>query len=170
MYVTTFTKSNLASLVCLAAFCCACWAGKAIAVPAPPGGQRGLDFLSDAVGKYPGNIGLWDHALLHPRLSALLGKRLAFFRSNMWNTTAVSRQGRLLYVTGTRLPLAGLDGAVFVADLQRDTVWICVMISGQLFEYREHPLPPDLPAEVAFFIDAWRAISRAGGAPHISYQ
>jgi hypothetical protein len=44
------------------------------------------------------------------------------------------------------------------------------MISGQLFEYREHPLPPDLPAEVAFFIDAWRAISRAGGAPHISYQ
>lgn len=162
------TGARLASWVAL--FCCACWAGGASAVFTPPGTERGLAFLEDAVGKYPREIGLWDHASLYPRLSVLLGKRLPFFRSNMWNTTAVSRQGRLVYVTGTRLPLTGRDGAVFVADLQRDTVWAWIMISGRLFEYRERPVQPDLPAEVALFIDNWRTISRAAGAPGLSYQ
>ena len=75
-----------------------------------------------------------------------------------------------MYVTGTRQPLAGLDGAVFVADLERNTVWIWLMISGQIYEYREQPLQPELPAEVAFFIENWRAISRAGRTPALSYQ
>jgi hypothetical protein len=88
----------------------------------------------------------------------------------MWNTTVVSRQGPLVYVTGTRQPLAGLDGAVFVADLERNTVWIWLMISGQIFEYRENPLQPALPAEVSFFIENWRELSRAGGTPAVSYQ
>jgi hypothetical protein len=125
----------------------------------PAGFQRGLGFLESAVGNDPGTIGLWNHALLRPRLTTLLGKRRAFFYGNMWNTTVVSRQGRLVYVTGTRQPLAGLDGAVFVADLERNTVWIWLMISGQIFEYREHPLQPELPAEVAFFIENWRSFS-----------
>ena len=60
---------------------------------------------------------------------------------------------------GTGQALAGLDGAVFVADLERNIVWIWLMISGQIFEYREHPLQPELPAEVAFFIENWRSLS-----------
>jgi hypothetical protein len=169
--MTGITNRRSARRACVAALlCCAWWAGTAAAVLAPAGDQRGLGFLESVVGEYPGKLGLWDHKQLHPRLHALLGKRLAFFRSNMWNTTAVTRQGSLVFVTGSRLPLAGRDGAVFVADLQRDTVWIWVMISGQLFEYREHPLQPDLPPDVALFIDNWRANNRAGNAPPLPYQ
>ena len=171
MKMTLRSAGRGTRLSCVAAVLCwACSSSNAGAVIAPSGTQRGLGFLENAVGDYPGKIGLWNHALLHPRLSALLGKRRAFFYSNMWNTIAVSRQGRLVYVTGTRQPLAGLDGAVFVADLERNTVWIWLMISGQIYEYREQPLQPELPAEVAFFIENWRAISRAGRTPALSYQ
>jgi hypothetical protein len=169
--MTTLSAGHRTWLSCAVALLCwACSSSNAGAVVAPPGSQRGLGFLELAVGDYPGKIGLWNHAVLRPRLSALLGKRRAFFYSNMWNTTVVSRQGRLVYVTGTRQPLAGLDGAVFVADLERNTVWIWLMISGQMFEYREQPLQPELPAEVALFIENWRAINRAGQAPAVSYQ
>jgi hypothetical protein len=144
--------------------------GNAGATVAPGGSQRGLGFLESAVGDDPAKLGLWNHALLRPRLSALLGKRRAFFYSNMWNTTVVSRRGSLVYVTGTRQPLAGLDGAVFVADLERNSVWVWLMISGRVFEYREHPLQQALPAEVAFFIENWRETSRAERTPAVSYQ
>jgi hypothetical protein len=170
MKMTAFGVAHGVRLACAAAVCWACWCGQATAVLAPQDAQRGLGFLGRLVGEYPAKTGLWDHRLLHRRLHALLGKRFAFFRANMWNTTAVSRQGSLVYVTGTRLPLAGRDSAIFVADIARDTVWVWLMISGQLFEYRERPLAPDLPAEVALFIDNWRAMSRAGGAPAASYQ
>ena len=100
---------------------------------APPGLERNLALLEAAVGQYPRQTGLWDHAMLHRRLASLLGKRLPFFRSNMWNTTVIARQGNLIFVTGSRLPLAGHDGAVFIADLRRDTLWVWVMISGRLF-------------------------------------
>lgn len=171
MSMPAFGAVQAARLACAAAvFCSLCWPGQAAAVDAPPDAQRGLGFLGSLVGEYPAKTGLWDHRLLNQRLHALLGKRLAFFRANMWNTTTVSRQGTLVYVTGTRLPLAGRDGAIFVADIARDTVWVWLMISGQLFEYRERPLAPDVPAEVALFIDNWQAISRAGGAPAASYQ
>lgn len=158
-------------LSCAAALLCwACSSSNAGAVVTPPGSQRGLGFLEHAVGDYPGKIGLWNHADLHPRLFALLGKRRAFFYSNMWNTTVVSRRGQLVYVTGTRQPLAGLDGAVFIADLERNTVCVWLMISGRMFEYREQPLRPELPAEISLFIENWRVISRARQAPAVSYQ
>lgn len=144
--------------------------GIAEATVEPGGSQRGLGFLESAVGDDPAKLGLWNHALLRPRLSALLGKRRAFFYGNMWNTTVVSRRGSLIYVTGTRQPLAGLDGAVFVADLERNSVWVWLMISGRIFEYREQPLQQALPAEVAFFIENWHEASRAGRTPAVSYQ
>lgn len=168
--MTTLTAGHGTRLSCAAVLVWACWAGNADAVTAPSGAKSGLSFLESAVGDYPRTSGLWNHALLRPRLSALLGKRRAFFYGNMWNTTLVSRQGSLVYVTGTRQPLAGLDGAVFVADLQRDTVWIWLMISGQIFEYSEHPLQPELPAGAALFIENLRAVSRAGQTPAVSYQ
>ena len=170
MKMTAYGAAYGARIACAAAVCWACWSGQATAVLGPPDAQRGLGFLGSLVGEYPAKTGLWDHRLLYRRLHALLGKRFAFFRANMWNTTAVSRQGSLVYVTGTRLPLAGRDSAIFVADIARDTVWVWLMISGQLFEYRERPLAPDLPAEVALFIDNWRIMSRAGSAPAASYQ
>ena len=142
-----------------AVLCWACISGHAEATVAPGSSQRGLGFLESAVGGDPAKLGLWNHALLRPRLSALLGKRRAFFYGNMWNTTVVSRRGSLVYVTGTRQALAGLDGAVFVADLERNSVGVWLMISGQVFEYREQPLQQALPAEVAFFIENWRALS-----------
>lgn len=142
----------------------------AAASVAPPGVERRLAFLENAVGQYPRETGLWDHALLHRRLSALLGKRLPFFRSNMWNTTTVSRREHLVFVTGSRLQLTGKDGAIFVADLRSDTLWVWVMISGRLFEYRERPAQPELPAEVALFLENWRAATRASAAPTASYQ
>lgn len=37
------------------------------------------------------------------------------------------------------------------------------MISGRLFEYREHPAQPELPAEVALFLDNWRTARRSAG-------
>jgi len=149
---------------------CSLLAGNAVASVAPPGAERRLAFLEDAVGLYPREAGLWDHTLLHRRLSVLLGKRMPFFRSNMWNTTTIARQGHLVYVTGSRLPLAGRDGAIFVADLQRDTLWVWVMISGQLFEYRERPAQPELPAEVALFLDNWETARRSAAVPALSYQ
>lgn len=171
MKLTAIATSHSARLACATALLCwVGWVGAAVAVLVPPAGQRGLGFLEGVVGEYPGKAGLWDHSLLHPRLHALLGKRLPFFRANMWNTTTVSRQGSVVYVTGTRLPLTGRDGAIFVADLQRDTVWVWLMISGRLFEYRERPLQPALPAGVALFLDNWGAMSRAGRAPPVSYQ
>jgi hypothetical protein len=147
-----------------------CASGSATASVAPQEEARRLAVLEASLGRYPREIGLWDHPSLHPRLSALLGKRFPFFRSNMWNTTLLARQGHLVYVTGTRVPLTGRDGAVFIADLRRDALWVWVMISGRLFEYRERPAQPELPAEVALFIENWRVITRSAGAPGISYQ
>ena len=160
-----------ARCACIAAVLAACWlAPGAAASVAPPGAERILAFLEAAVGRYPREIALWEHALLHARLSALLGKRFPFFRSNMWNTTTVSRQGNLIYVTGSRRPLAGRDSAVLVADLARDTLWVWIRISGQVFEYREHPAPRQLPAEVELFIDSWRAPDRGTAVHETSYQ
>lgn len=144
-------------------FCCLLVPGTSPATVAPPGSERNLAFLENAVGQYPRQTGLWDHAVLHRRLASLLGRRLPFFRSNMWNTTAIAQQGDLIFVTGSRLPLAGRDGAVFVADLRRDTLWVWVMISGRLFEYRERPAQPELPAEVALFLDNWRTTGQSAG-------
>jgi hypothetical protein len=152
------------------ALACSLLAFNAAASVAPPGSERRLGFLEDAVGQYPRQTGLWDHALLHRRLSTLLGKRLPFFRSNMWNTTTISRQGHLVFATGSRRPLAGHDGAIFVADLRSDTLWVWVMISGRLFEYRERPAQPELPAEVALFLENWRAATRSAGMPAASYR
>ena len=143
--------------------CCLLVPGASSATVAPPGSERSLAFLENAVGQYPRQSGLWEHAVLHRRLASLLGKRMPFFRSNMWNTTAIARQGDLIFVTGSRLPLAGHDGAVFVADLRRDTMWVWVMISGRLFEYRERPALPELPAEVALFLDNWRITGQSAG-------
>ena len=171
MMMTVRFPGRGACLSCAAALLClACYAGNAGALFAPSGAHGGLGFLAGTVGDDPAKIGLWNHKLLHPRLAALLGKRRAFFYSNMWNTTVVSRQGPLVYVTGTRQPLAGLDGAAFVADLERNNVWVWLMISGQIFEYREHPLRTELPAEVAFFIENLHATSRAERTPAVSYQ
>ena len=151
------------------ALICSRLGGHAAASVTPPGTERKLVFLEDAVGQYPRETGLWDHALLHGRLSVLLGKRMPFFRSNMWNTTTIARQGDLVFVTGSRLPLAGKDGAIFVADLRRDMFWVWVMISGRLFEYREQPTHPEVPAEVALFLENWRA-ARSVGMPAASYR
>jgi hypothetical protein len=123
---------------------------------APTDSVRRLAFLESLVGDYPRDIRLWEHPGLHWRLSSLLGKRLPFFYSNMWNTGTVSRNGHWIYVTGTRRPLAGRDAAVFVADLERDTIWVWVMISGQLFHYRERAAQPELPTEVSLFLHGWR--------------
>lgn len=141
-----------------------CLAGEAGASIAPQDASRTLPFLEQAVGQYPRDILLCERAGLHRRLSILLGRRLPFFRGNMWNTGAVSRNGQWIYVIGTRLPLTGGDGAVFVADIERDTIWVWVMVSGRLFEYRERPAHPDLPAEVVLFLDNWRATVRSAGA------
>lgn len=73
----------------------------------------------------------------------------------------LARDGRSIYVTGTRLPLAGTDGAVFVADVERNKIWVWVMIGDRLFEYRERPAQPDLPAEVGLFLERWRGLSAA---------
>jgi hypothetical protein len=161
---------DLARATCaMMALAWACQSVEALASAAAVDDTRRLAFLEETLGKYPREAGLWDHAWLHQRLSTLLGRRFPFFRSNMWNTTALSRQGHLVYVTGTRGPL-GRDGAIFIADLQRDALWVWVMISGRLYEYRERPAQPELPAEVALFIDNWRAVSRSAGGPGISYQ
>lgn len=165
------TARRIARLAAAGLVLAASWLpGGAAASVAPPGAERVLSFLEDTVGQYPRDVGLWEHALMHRRMSALLGRRLPFFRSNMWNTTPVLRQGHLIYVLGTRRPLAGQDSAVFVADLRSDTVWVWVMISGQMFEYRERLAQPELPAEVALFLANWRSSSRATGAPPVSYQ
>lgn len=170
MVMTHATACRRAARLIVAVIVLGFSAGSAIASSAPPGAERRLVFLEDSIGLYPREAGLWDHVLLHRRLSVLLGKRMPFFRSNMWNTTTIARQGHLVYVTGSRLPLAGRDGAVFVADLQRDTLWVWVMISGRLFEYRERPAQPELPAEVALFLENWRAAARSAGVPAVSYQ
>jgi len=164
-------KALFARSACAAAALAASWLplGTAASV-VPPGSERILAFLESAVGRYPREIGLWEHAVLHQRLSALIGRRLPFFHGNMWNTTTVSRQGNLIYVLGSRRPLAGQDSAVLVADLARDTLWVWVKISGQVFEYRERPAPRDLPAEVEIFIDSWRADTRETAAPAASYR
>jgi hypothetical protein len=147
-----------------AALFCPGLAGKAVATIGPPGSAHRLAFLEAAVGHYPREIQLWEHPELRGRLSSLLGKRLPFFHGNMWNTGAVSRYGRWIYVTGTRLPLPGRDGAIFVADLERDTIWVWVMISGRLFRYRERAVSVDLPAEVTLFLQGWQLAGPSAGA------
>jgi hypothetical protein len=146
----------------LIALCQAPDAGSSVA---PPDSASRLAFLESSVGSYPRDIRLWEHPGLHWRLASLLGKRLPFFNSNMWNTGTVSRSGRWVYVTGTRQPLAGQDAAIFVADLERDTIWVWVMISGQVFHYRERAAQPDVPAEVALFLHGWRAFGVEDGSP-----
>lgn len=73
-------------------------------------------------------------------------------------------------MTGTRLPLAGRDAAIFVVDLERDAIWVWVRVSGRPFEYRERPAQPELSAEVALFLDSLRAISQSAGVPGFSFQ
>jgi len=131
----------------------------------PADSVRRLAFLEASVGSYPRETRLWVHPGLYWRMSSLLGKHLPFFHGNMWNTGTVSRDGRWIYVTGTRLPLAGGDAAVFVADLERDTIWVWIMISGQWFHYRERAAQPELPAEVALFLYGWRTSGAPDGTP-----
>jgi hypothetical protein len=157
-----------AAIAC-AAVIALCRAPDAGASVAPPESTARLAFLVASVGTYPRDIRLWEHPGLHERLSSLLGKRLPFFHGNMWNTGTVSRNGRWIYVTGTRRPLAGQDAAIFVADLERDTIWVWVMISGQVFHYRERAAQPDVPAEVALFLYGWRTFGVASSSP-LSYQ
>jgi hypothetical protein len=149
--------------------CCAlalllwAWPAAAPARLAPAGAERGLARLEQAVGRYPREVGLWDQHLLHERVRKLVGRRFPFFRSNMWNTGVVSRDGPLLYVTGTRQQWGGLDGAALVADLDRDAIWVWIMISGRRYEYRERPLQP---AEVELFLRHWeRPPGSVAGAP-----
>jgi hypothetical protein len=132
---------------------------------APTDSAQRLTFLASSTGSYPRDIRLWEHPGLHQRLSLLLGKRLPFFNSNMWNTGTVSRSGRWIFVTGTRRPLAGPDGAISVADLERDTIWVWVMISGEQFHYRERAAQPELPAEVELFLHVWRTPGASVSTP-----
>jgi hypothetical protein len=141
-----------------------CQAPDARGSAGPTDSLRRLAFLESSVGSYPGEIRLWEHPGLYWRMASLLGKRLPFFHGNMWNTGTVSRNGRWVYVTGTRLPLSGGDAAVFVADLERDTIWVWVMISGQWFHYRERAAQPELPAEVALFLHGWLTYGASPGA------
>jgi hypothetical protein len=162
------TESFLRTTLICAAAMGLCLALDARGSVAPTDSARRLAFLASAVGYYPRDIQLWEHPGLHWRLSSVLGKRLPFFYSNMWNTGTVSRNGRWIYVTGTRRPLAGGDAAVFVADLERDTIWVWVMISGQLFHYRERAAQPELSAEVSLFLHGWRTLGVADAS--FSYQ
>jgi hypothetical protein len=149
--------------VACAALMALCRAPDAGGSVAPTDSTARLAFLEASVGTYPKDIRLWEHPGLHWRLSTLLGKRLPFFHGNMWNTGTVSRNGRWIYVTGTRRPLVEQDGAIFVADLERDTIWVWLMISGQVFHYRERAAQPDVPAEVALFLHGWRTSGFAPG-------
>jgi hypothetical protein len=164
---TAHIESLFRAAVACAALAGLCQALDARGSVAPLDSARRLAFLESSVGSYPRDIQLWQHPGLHSRLSILLGRRLPFFNSNMWNTGTMSRNGRWIYVTGTRVALAGQDAAVFVADLERDTIWVWVMISGQLFQYRERAAQPELPAEIELFLHGWRTTS--AGIP-FSYQ
>jgi hypothetical protein len=160
---------RIALLVMLAALACGAEQGDGppAAAPAPPqvapataDVPDGLAGLRALVGKYPGDVGLFDREPLHGRLVTLLGDRYGAFLANMGTQGPISIEGDVLYVVGNKPHAGGDSAAILLVDLGRDLVHVRILDETEMAELRERDVEIPLPPEVATTIANWEELAR----------
>lgn len=116
----------------------------------PPGGfgDSPLDELNRYAGAYPDAAALWRAPWMAPRLQALLGPKLETFLANVQVKTPVMKDGGVFYVAGNKPHQGGIDGAVFIADPNTDTIEVVLFVNGKREDFKEGGRDVAFPPEV----------------------
>jgi hypothetical protein len=111
-------------------------------------GQSGnLHFLREYKGKYPDDIRLLEHPEISRRLKAMLGNETYALILGIWEVeTPVEIESDVLYTWGMQAHSGGDPGVVFMADINRNILYIGIRQDGteQLFAEDGGSLPARL--------------------------
>lgn len=133
-------------------------AAPAAAAPAPPAAD--LASLRAHVGKYPGDVHLFDTEPLQSRLLALLGTRYTTFLANFGTQGPLSAAGDVLYAIGNKPHAGGDSQAIILIDVPRDLIHVRILDELEMAEYRERDEVIVLPPEVETTISNWEELAR----------
>jgi|GEM_PF-1378933 len=96
-----------------------------------------LSFLEGLKGKYPHQIKLFDNEVLRPRLRKMLGSEYDFM-IHVWEVeTPIEIENGLLYAWGMQAHSGGDPGAVLMADLRKDVLYVAIRKDARVKVYSE---------------------------------
>lgn len=92
--------------------------------PAIDDAKKDLNFLKKFEGKYPYDVHLLDHPILKERLKKMLGEKYDFIK-NTWDVeTPIEIEDGMFYAWGMQAHSGGDPGAVIMADLNKNVLYV----------------------------------------------
>ena len=99
--------------------------------------KKNLDFLNKYKGKYLGQEKLFDNPILKERLRKMLGSRFDFIYL-IWETEApIEINNGILYAWAMQAHSGGDPEVVFMADLNKDVLYVGIRENGKVELYSE---------------------------------
>ncbi|MDJ1480689.1 hypothetical protein QNI16_09355 [Cytophagaceae bacterium YF14B1] len=99
--------------------------------------KASLSFLTELNGKYPHNIKLLDNEVLKPRLQKLLGSQYDYMVSIWEVETPIEIENGLLYTSAMQAHSGGDPGAVLMADVTKNVLYVAIRQDGNAKVYSE---------------------------------
>ncbi|MFI5185655.1 MAG: hypothetical protein ACHQF0_02960 [Chitinophagales bacterium] len=96
-----------------------------------------LGFLADLNGQYPYDVKLLDNPILKRRLTKMLGAKYKFLKS-IWNVeTPIEINNNLFYAWAMQTHSGGDPGAVIMADLSKNVLYVGIRENARVKIYSE---------------------------------
>lgn len=109
----------------------------AILKPVQSGVPNELAFLAEWNGKYPYDVKLLDNAILKKRLMKMLGAKYKFLKS-IWDVeTPIEINNNLFYAWAMQTHSGGDPGAVIMADLEKNVLYVGIRENAHVKIYSE---------------------------------
>ncbi len=103
-----------------------------------PGNASGnLAFLAGLKDKYPHEIKLFDNEILKTRLQQMLGSQYDYLRSIWEVETPVEINNGLMYTWAMQAHSGGDPGAVLMADISKNVLYVAIRKEGEVKTYSE---------------------------------
>lgn len=119
-------------------------------IPAP----GSLTWMINLVGQTPFDVQLWRTVPTARRLYNLLGpQKYERFLINMQESTVILGESGIYYVLGNKKYGGGRDLAAFVADVDRDYLYVWLLLDGTPEEHAEEGWAAPLPQAVRDYIN-----------------
>jgi hypothetical protein len=96
-----------------------------------------LSFLTSLKGKYPHDIQLLDNDVLKPRLQKMLGAQYDYLKSIWEVETPIEITNGMLYTWAMQAHSGGDPGAVLMADISRNVLYIAIRKDAKVNVYAE---------------------------------
>ena len=101
----------------------------------------GLDFLNSYKGKYPAEVKLLNQPVIKKRLQKLLGTEYTFLKKIWQVESPIEIDNGLFYAWAMQAHQGGNPGAVIMADIKKNILYVGIRKNGEEKFYSEDGSP-----------------------------